>query len=120
MLNAHNQFDIGAQIGVVVPGSVRLDAGKGSAVLQLTSRDDAAPIVADIAAGIIRNISVGYRRYVVELDASTNPPLCRTTDWEPMEISFVTVPADPGAQVRTAGEHHPCIVRNVSPKESKR
>lgn len=47
--------------------------------------------------GILRNVSVGYQihRFVKERDADTNQITFRVTDWEPMEISMVAVPADP-------------------------
>lgn len=102
VLDHHNALSLGGQIGVVVPGSARMVAGGGVAKLRLSDRPDLAPIVADIASGIIRNVSVGYCRHaktVVERpNAST---LWDVTDWEPTEISFVTVPADAGASVRS-------------------
>jgi hypothetical protein len=101
VLNTHQTGDLGAQIGTVIPGSARMQSGQGVATLKLSDRADVAPIVADIAAGIIRNLSVGYSVHVFEVDQKASPrPLYRAVDWEPTEISFVTVPFDAGAQVR--------------------
>jgi HK97 family phage major capsid protein/HK97 family phage prohead protease len=43
--------------------------------------------------GGLRNVSIGYRINVVEEDKKTNR--FTATDWEPYEVSIVTVPADP-------------------------
>lgn len=121
VLNSHQSRDLNSQIGVVVPGSARMESGRGIATIQLSVRDEIAPIVADIAAGVIRNISVGYRVHAYDVDPSAKPrPLYRATDWEPTEISFVTVPLDAGAQVRSpADETTSCLIRNIAPKEPR-
>ncbi|GGB26828.1 hypothetical protein GCM10011380_15490 [Sphingomonas metalli] len=117
VLNTHQKGDLGAQIGTVVPGSARMAGGKGMATLKLSDRADVAPIVADIAAGIIRNLSVGYTVHTFEVDPKARPrPLYRAVDWEPTEISFVPVPFDAGAQVRdlSLGDASPCLIRTIS------
>lgn len=121
VLNQHQNRDLSNQIGVVVPGTARMDGGRGIATIQLSARDDVAPIVADIAAGIIRNISIGYQVHTFEADLKAKPrPLYRAVDWEPTEISFVTVPFDAGAQVRDlASETTSCLIRNIAPKEPR-
>ena len=123
VLNHHQTSDLGAQIGTVVPGSARMTNGEGVATLKLSDRPDVAPIVADIAAGIIRNLSVGYAVHVFEVDLKASPrPLYRALDWEPTEISFVTVPFDIGAQVRNlpTGPGTPCLIRTIASKEPKK
>jgi hypothetical protein len=106
-------------IGVVVAGTARIEGGIGIATLQLSRREDVAGIVQDIADGIIRNISVGYM--VHEYQVTERPgevPLMRAVDWEPAEISFVPIPADAAATVRsvdTAQGGHPCIIRRAIP-----
>lgn len=123
VLKTHQTGDLGAQIGTVVPGSARMESGRGLATLKLSDRPDVAPIVADIAAGIIRNLSVGYSVHVFEVDQKASPrPLYRAVDWEPTEISFVPVPFDIGAQVRDLSDApgSPCLIRTMSSKESKK
>lgn len=54
------------------------------------------PRAAEIAAmlrGGLRNVSLGYRLHVVEEDKKKNTFTAR--DWEPFEVSIVTIPADP-------------------------
>jgi hypothetical protein len=97
VLNAHRQSGLGDVIGVVLKASKA-----GSATLQLSSRDDVAPFVADIAAGIIRHLSIGYT--VQEWRESTDPKsgarVKTAVRWSPRELSFVPVPADFGATTR--------------------
>lgn len=121
VLNTHKSGDLASQIGVVVPGSARMERGEGIATIQLSARDDLAPIVTDIAAGIIRNLSVGYIVHAYEIEQhSGQRPLWRAVDWEPFEISFVPVPFDAMAQVRSSagGGRHPCIIRTRSTPEA--
>lgn len=103
LLNTHASGQLSDVIGSVVPGSAKIEGGRGVATVQLTTRADAEGIVADIKAGVIRNISVGYRYHRVEKieGRDGDPALWRVTDWEPLEVSAVPIPADPGAQFRS-------------------
>ncbi|MGE3583043.1 MAG: prohead protease/major capsid protein fusion protein [Hyphomonadaceae bacterium] len=98
VLNAHAQRGLGDVLGVVLNAT-----RKGIAKLQLSAREDVAPFVADIAAGIIRHLSIGYR--VTEIRESIDPKsgarVKTATRWSPHEISFVPVPADFGATTRS-------------------
>lgn len=104
LLNTHASGRLSDVIGSVVPGSAKIEGGRGVATVQLTTRAEAEGIVADIKAGVIRNISVGYRYHKVEKTDGQegDPALWRVTDWEPLEVSAVPIPADPGAQIRSA------------------
>lgn len=106
VLNTHGQWDLGDQIGVVERAWI--EGGKLMATLRLSAREDIAGIVQDIADGIIRNISVGYVPHVYETieNAGQKIPTKRAIDWEPTEVSFVPVPADSGAQARSAQPPH--------------
>lgn len=124
MLNTHGQWDLGNQIGVVVPDSARLLAGKGLARVKLSVDPQHAGIVANIKAGIIRNVSVGYVRHTVEKTVRDGQvPLWRVVDWEPYEISAVPVPADSAAHFRGspgADAPHPCTIVGASALEIAR
>lgn len=119
VLNTHGSYELEDQIGVVVPGSARMEAGEGVATLRLSRRESVAPIVADIRDGIIRNLSVGYRVHEYEVtERDGERALYRAVDWEPYEISFVPMPFDMGAQVRSSQTEqggHPCIIRRAIP-----
>lgn len=101
VLNSHNSSDLEDQIGVVE--EAYLEDGVLRAKLKLSKRDSIKEVVNDIKAGIIRNISVGYRVYKYEQTegGDTTTPTYLATDWEPCEISFVTVPADHNSGVRS-------------------
>lgn len=80
-----------------------LQDGEGRALVRFSEREDVAPILADVKAGILRNISVGYavRKYeVIKEEGAVD--IYRAVDWEPHELSFVAISADADAQVRSA------------------
>ena len=106
VLRDHSTWSIEDQIGVV--DSATLAGGEGRAMLRLSEREDLAGIVGDIRAGIIRNISIGYtvQRYQVD-EVPGSVPVYRAVEWRPHEISFVTVPADAAASVRSSPETAP-------------
>ena len=71
-LNTHSDWDLSDVIGSVVPGTARVDGGKGYATVKLSRADEDKAIVDKIRDGIIRNISVGYAIHkVVKTDAVT-------------------------------------------------
>lgn len=100
LLDSHQQRSLSSQIGVVERAWI--EGGKGMATVRFSSRDDVGPIFRDVASGIIRNVSVGYRVYKW-MDVSQNDdkiPSLRAVDWEPFELSFVPIGFDAGAQAR--------------------
>lgn len=105
-------------------GAIRLDRAKSGAMTLLFNhnRDDALGVVKDariedgrlvvdakffdtdrakeVAAmveGGLRNVSVGYQVHTFEETPKEN--LFRATDWEPLEASIVTIPADPSVGI---------------------
>lgn len=81
-----------------------IEGGKGLATIRFPSAgiDDAADrVFRKIEDGIISSLSCGYKRHRIEIDKSVTPNVWRVVDWEPFEISFVLIPADPGARVRS-------------------
>ncbi|MFC5391209.1 prohead protease/major capsid protein fusion protein [Bosea vestrisii] len=105
-LDTHSDYRLASVLGSVVPGSARVEKGKGYAKVVLSKRDEVRGVVQDIRDGVIRNVSVGYRYHKVEKTDGQDgdPALWRVVDWEPLEISAVPIPADPGAQVRSSGD----------------
>lgn len=102
VLNSHSSWNLDDVIGVVVRAWI--ENGEGRAVVRFSEREEVAPIVADIRAGILRNISVGYAIHRIEEIAAGGDaaiPVRRATDWEPYEISVVAIPADAGSQFRS-------------------
>lgn len=121
VLNAHQSYDLSAILGAVVPGTASADGKEGRATLLFSEREDVAPFVRDIEAGIIRHLSVGYNVARYELvdkvqEGEDLIPVYRAMDWEPAELSFVPIPFDAGTQVRSGDEAklNSCIFVNRS------
>ena len=94
------------QIGVVERAELGQDK-KGRAIIRMSKSAKAEEIFQDIKDGIRTLISVGYRIYeaVLEKSSKEDGDTYRITDWEPMEISLVSIPADITVGVgRSAGE----------------
>ncbi len=87
------------QIGVVESVSIDSDR-KGRAVVRFSRSQDADDVFQDVMDGIRRHVSVGYRIHAAKLDSTEgDEDTYRITDWEPYEISIVSVPADPSVGV---------------------
>lgn len=99
LLNSHENGSLSAVIGVVERAWI--EGGEGRATVRFSDRPEVEPIWRDVQAGILRNISVGYRVHKTERDDSGAIPVERAIDWEPFELSLVPIPADPGAQTRS-------------------
>lgn len=102
VLDCHNDMQVGGLVGSVVPGSARIANGQGIARVRLADSADVAAIVAKVKAGHLNKVSVGYRVHTYErIEREGERPELRAVDWEPLEISLVPVPADPGARIRS-------------------
>ncbi|RKP43806.1 peptidase U35 [Pararobbsia silviterrae] len=112
VLNSHDRWGgLDSVLGVVSSASLNSGAGSGDAQLRFSKRDSADPYFQDVQDGILRNVSVGYRTYAVDMippgQEGNDQWIYRATDWEPYEISLVAIPADTGATVRSdAFESH--------------
>ncbi|MFD2855402.1 prohead protease/major capsid protein fusion protein [Seohaeicola zhoushanensis] len=103
-LDSHRSWGLNTVIGSVVPGSVRISGGQGTAKIRLTQAADAAPIVQRILERTINKVSVGYRVHEYQITKKDGErDHYRAVDWEPYEISAVAMPADPGATIRSEG-----------------
>lgn len=99
-------MDHDARDHVGVIESVRIDADRvGRAVVRFGRSQRAEEIFQDVKDGIRRNVSVGYmihRATLVEM--REDQEIYRVTDWEPHEVSLVSVPADTSVGVGRAVE----------------
>ncbi|MFM0391203.1 prohead protease/major capsid protein fusion protein [Paraburkholderia phytofirmans] len=108
VLNDHDRWGgLDSVLGVVSSASLDSASSTGQAQLRFSSRDAVQPYFQDVQDGILRNISFGYRTYRYDMIApgqeGNDQWIYRATDWEPYEISLVSIPADPNATVRNAG-----------------
>jgi HK97 family phage major capsid protein len=95
------------QIGVVV--SARIDSDrKGRAVVRFGTSQLAEEVFRDVQEGIRRLVSVGYRIHAQEkVGTNAGRESVRVTDWEPYEISLVSIPADDSVGVGRAMQSAP-------------
>lgn len=93
LLVDHNWSD---QIGTI--DEIRIDADRvGRAVVRFGNSERASEIFQDVVDNIRKSISVGYRihKYIREVNEEEDTvDIFRVIDWEVLEISFVSVPAD--------------------------
>lgn len=104
VLMDHDTRDL---VGVIE--SVTIDSDRvGRATLRFGRSARAQEIFTDVVDGIRKSISVGYRvhRMVLESEKSGEEPVYRVNDWEPFEVSLVSVPADATVGV---GRNHSSI-----------
>lgn len=98
---------------------VWLEDNRGKALVRFDTDEQSETIFQKVQSGTLQGVSVGYAiyRYEVLEDEDTkstngrfNGPAYVATDWEPLEISIVSVPADATVGVgRSAEEIHTSI-----------
>ena len=103
VLNSHNKSNVLEQLGVIDRHWIA--DGQAWATIRLSKRPELDSLLQDIADGIVRNISAGYRVWeYTKVTTADSIPTYRATKWEPHEVSWVTVPADVRSGVRSQGE----------------
>lgn len=98
---------------------VWLEDNRGKALARFDTDEQSETIFQKVQSGTLQGVSVGYaiNRYEVLEDEDTKStngrftgPAYVVTDWEPLEISIVSVPADPTVGVgRSAEDIHTSI-----------
>lgn len=91
LLCDHDTRDV---VGVVE--SVEIGADRvARAVVRFGKSARAQEVFQDVVDGIRRNVSVGYMIHkAILVETKDNTDTYRVTDWEPFEVSLVSVPAD--------------------------
>lgn len=109
LLAAHDSRNLTSVLGSVVQGSVRLSGGKGYARIRFADTPDAADALAKVKSGHLRAVSVAYTVFAYEIrePGQGKRKEMRAIDWEPSEISLVSVPADAGAIIRSRSKNMP-------------
>ena len=116
VLKVHDTSSLESVIGSVIPGSARVENGRGIARVRFSDRGDVAPIWSDISSGHIRAVSIGYQVHRYDVTRSPNgPEVWRAVDWTPFEISAVPVGADPAAGFRAIDPLATCLVTREAP-----
>ena len=92
LLMDHNTSD---QIGRVE--SAMVDGKRGQALVRFSKSARGSEIFTDVIDGIRTSVSVGYRINEMQIDESRSEGDVETfvaTNWQPFEVSVVSVPAD--------------------------
>ncbi len=99
VLDSHQRDGVRNVLGTVSDAWIEGDRG----VARVRFSERAADVWNDVREGILRQVSIGYSRDAeVELDETINGvPVREVTRLTPYEISFVSIGADPHAQVRS-------------------
>ena len=120
----HDGYSVADQPGVIE--SARLENGKGIATVRFVREGvdpEADKLFAKIVDKVVRNVSVGYRVHTVQKieSADSKIPTMRVTDWEPYEVSAVSMPADAGAGFRSerAEQLNPCQIITHNPQHNR-
>ena len=90
--------------------SARLDGNNIKVIVRMSP--NATKRIADIEAGVLKNVSIGYRIFadqIVSRNEETGETVWEVTDWEPYEVSFVTIPADPSVGLGRAAARSAAI-----------
>ncbi|WP_316215039.1 prohead protease/major capsid protein fusion protein [Bradyrhizobium sp. SZCCHNR2035] len=120
-LDSHSAYRTASQVGVIEKAWI--DGSEGRALIRFPSKgvdDGADRMFAMVSEGIIRNVSVGYaidELRVEEPQKKGDVEKRIATRWTPFEVSFVTIPADAGAQVRGTDETFPIIIKRAAPDQ---
>jgi phage head maturation protease len=87
-----------------------------TAVLELTSAEDAAPVVQRIADGTVSGVSIGYRVAGWTEKQTPDGRVKTPTRWRITEVTLTSNPVDPSARLRQKGNDMPEeITETVSP-----
>lgn len=102
LLASHNSWSLSSVFGVIESAYLEQNEGRGSA--RFSEREEVEPYFKDVISRILRHLSVGYVVHAFEMI----PPAgegelwtYRAIDWEPMEVSLVSIPADAGSSIRS-------------------
>ena len=108
--------DTRQQIGVVE--NVTLDGTQARAAVRFSKSEKGSEVFQDVVDGIRSNVSVGYHIHEMrqEDDDDDGKPVYRVTDWEPLEVSIVSVPAD--YSVGVGRENEPQIQTRIHAQKS--
>jgi hypothetical protein len=98
LLDSHGSWSLRSVLGVTE--KAWMEGGKAYATVRFSQRAEVDPIWRDVREGILRSVSVGYVAHRTEKRMQDGTTVYRHIDWEPYEISLVSVPADAGAKVR--------------------
>lgn len=92
--------------GVVQPGTARIDGDRiGRCVIRLSKSAEGERLLQDINDGIVTKVSVGYLVNAMRwIETRGDDEVYLITEWQPYEVSLVSVPADTAVGVGRSAE----------------
>jgi HK97 family phage prohead protease len=121
VLDSHADYYSDNVVGIVRSAEIR--DKQGFATLAISNAPGLEDFRAKVREGTLKNISVGYSvsEWTIE-EKQGQPTRWTATKWEPMEISFVPIPADPNAAVigdaARSSRRFQCSLTRANGKES--
>ncbi len=108
-------------VGVIESVSIDKDR-RGRALVRFGKGERAMEIFNDVSDGIRTKVSVGYRihRILLEESGDKEGDTYRATDWEPYEISIVSIPADDSVGVGRSVDDEENTIEIVEPEKEER
>jgi HK97 family phage major capsid protein len=100
VLMDHDDRDI---VGVVEQATIDNDR-VGRALLRFGKSQRASDVFADVVDGVRRSVSMGYRVLQYAIEKGAEEIIFRVQKWEPFEVTFTSIAADPTAQVGRASD----------------
>ena len=116
LLWMHDRYD---QRGKVI--EAKLEGDRGVCTVQFSRNPKGEELLNDVEDRVITQVSVGYNIHELVLERKDgDSEFYRITDWEPTEISFVSIAADPTVGVGRSQEnttYRPVNLKGVSAME---
>lgn len=103
LLDQHDAYSgLSARLGSVLAGSLRIEGGKAIVTAKISRNAGGEALFRDLEDGHVLGASVGYRIDAFEKTEAPagSLPTIRATRWTPLELSIVSIPADPAATTR--------------------
>lgn len=120
LIDHRNAID--SLVGVVESVSINEGGDRlGRAVVRFSDDAESQIVFQKAKSGVLRNVSVGYMIHTFTKTRDDNDKVTfRVTDWEPMEISMVAVPADPSVGPgRTCAPYEARVLEMVAPEQEQ-
>lgn len=112
LLASHDTREL--PVGIVE--NIKIEGGKLRGSLRFGESQKAKEALADVKAGILRSISIGYLVQKTERGGDSY----KVTRWQPYEASLVAVPADPSVGVGRSFNNQPMEKKNMDVNDIKR
>lgn len=121
VLDSHRTDSVRDTLGRV--RSIAQEGGSVVAVLEITSAEDAAPVVQRIADGTVTGVSIGYRVSGWTEKSTPEGRVKSPTRWQITEVTLTSNPADPNARIRSTEKEstmEPEVIETTAPDDAEK